>query len=211
MTYNYGTPRSPVIKLAKTQTFYSLPDRILLSFKSDIDINSILLDFRRGIDTKTHAVTLKPTGEETIFSGGTTHTLELPIENPEDLINYPLSLHSIAFYLATSNVTKGEHSLELCDIRAEYDNVAGVESITADADNFTGIYPNPVNSGETLNISSAKTLRSIEIFSAAGANVFAAKLDGNTASITAPSVIPGVYIAKITTIFGVSMKKIIIK
>ena len=211
VTYTYGSPRGPVIKLAKSQIFYSLPDRILLSFKSDIDVNSILLDFRRGIDTKTHNVTLKPNGEETVFTAGTTHTVEIPIENPEDLINYPLSLHSIAFYLNTSGVTKGEHSLELCDIRAEYDNVAGIESITADADNFTAIYPNPVNSGETLNISSAKTLRSIEIYSTSGAKVFAEKICGNTASITAPSVIPGVYIAKITSETEVAMKKIIIK
>lgn len=214
ISFTYGSPRTPTIKATKENVFYSLPDRLWFSFKSSLAIKDIQIDLRNATDVRARTTKIESTDESGLFDADKTYNIALPMESAgdmADLINYPLSLQSVTFTINSGSASKGEHSIQLTDLRAEYDNYAGIEDIKVSDDNFIAISPATAEKGGSLSVSAGSVIRNIAIYSTGGA--MTANIPAADASVTfnVPAVASGIYLVKITTDNGVYVKKIIIK
>ncbi len=214
IVYTYGSPRAPYVKAAKENIFYSLPDKIWFTFKSDLNLKDLQVDFRGATNTRTHTIKINSTEESGLFESGKTYTIELPmaeVGDVKDLINYPFSLHSVTFTINSATASKGSHTIELKDLHAEYENYAGIENVTIGDKAFVNVYPVPAEKGGVLNINATNTISNVSIFNITGQQVVNENVSGTNVSINVPDVVSGVYVVKVTTISGIEMKKIIIK
>lgn len=214
ISYTYGSPRSPYVKAAKDVVFYSIPDKLWFTFSSDVALKDLTIDLRGATNTRTHNVKFTSPDESGLFEADKTYTIELPVSeigDPKDLINYPVSLHSITFTINSASATKGTHTVKMSNIQADYENYAGVEDVKVDGISLVNVYPVPVQAGEVLNINATSIIRDVTLISLTGQEMLNERIDDTAAAITVPSVTPGVYIVKVATNSAIEMKKIIIK
>lgn len=202
--YNYGSPRDASVTLTKAHRFYSLPDRMFLEFSSSIPVERILIDFKTADTERATVITFDNQGQG--FSAGETHTLQLPVSNPDDLIIYPLSFNYIKFTTARSSEYRGQQTFKICDIRAEYDIDGSLaEGITAD-DNNVIITPNPATPGSQVNIAGCTDNSRITLYGLNGSVVSSAT--GH--SFKAPGT-PGVYIVTVSNDSSISTARLIVR
>ena len=213
LSFTYGSPRAATIQMSKEIRYYSLPDKLWLEFTPTVNIKGVNIDLRTPQHTKINKLELKPaTGD--VWEAGKTHRIELPISelgDPADLILYPLSLHYINFTIETNSAYKGEQSIKISELSAEYNNYASVEAVTIGEGDGIKVYPNPVTDG-VFTISSAKELNSVEVYSISGVTVESVKCDGNNVTIDVANLAKGVYFVKVETkVGGFSTSKLIVK
>lgn len=210
LSLSYKGGRGPNIKLTKDVYFYSLPDKIIMEFNSTLPISSIRADFRSATMSSNLVDIKKDNG----FSTTENNIIEFPLAglgDMNDLINYPISLHSLIFYIGTG-ATTGENSLKFNSFRSEYAHSSGVENAMQDRSNKLYIYPNPVS--ETLNIYCGNTQSGImTIYNNAGSLVMQKNINfnGEKASIDVTGLFPGIYFVKLQSESNNSVEKIIIK
>lgn len=133
-TYNYSSIRAPQFDFNNTFTYYSLPDRLSLTFESSVDIEKIECDLRTR-DTKTiDAVAVLP-AQGNVFTAGKEYTVDVPLPGPaSNLRTYPVESRKISFFPSKNSANIGQHTLKLIDVAAHYDNYVGaVEEIGTDA------------------------------------------------------------------------------
>ena len=131
--FNYSSPRLAKITFTKEQTVYSLPDRQSLTFTSSIPVKSIDVDLRTRNDSKSNTITVTPAEEETLFSAGISHTVDIPLPGEVwNLATYPISLYKIAFNLDKNSSYNGQHTIQLDYFGAHYNHYSSVEKITTD-------------------------------------------------------------------------------
>ena len=148
-----------------------------------------------------------------MWESGKTHRIELPISelgDPADLILYPLSLHYINFTIEINSAYKGEQSIKISELSAEYNNFASVENIIVGEGSGVKIYPNPVR-GESFTVTSTNEIKKVDVFSTTGAKVVSQKGNGNIVTIDATALSAGVYFVKVETEIGASTSKLIVK
>ena len=212
LSFTYGSPRAATIQITKDVKYYSLPDKLWLEFTPTVNIKSINIDLRTPQHSKLNKLELKPTSGD-VWELGKTHRIELPISelgNPADLILYPLSLHYINFTIETNASYKGEQSIKISELSAEYNNYASVENIVIGEGSGVKVYPNPV-SGESFTITSSSDIKKIDVFSTTGAKVVSQKANGNNVTVDASALSAGVYFVKVETESGASTSKLIVK
>ena len=212
LSFTYGSPRAATIQISKDITYYSLPDKLWLEFTPTVNIKSINIDLRTPQHTKINKLELKPTTGE-VWEAGATHRIELPISElgaPADLILYPLSLHYINFTIETNTAYKGEQSIKISELSAEYSNYASVESVTIGEGSGVKVYPNPVSDG-IFTVSSSKVIKNVDVYSTAGVLVESVKCDANNVTLSASKLAKGIYFVKVETEAGASNSKLIVK
>ena len=212
ITFTYASPRSPYIQMSKEVKYYSLPDKLWLEFTPTVDVKTVNIDMRTPQHTKVNKIDIAPTSGE-VFAAGTTHRIELPISalgDPADLIIYPITLQYINFTISANTAYKGEQSIKISELSAEYSNYASVESVTIGEGSGVKIYPNPVTNG-VFTVSSSKAIEAVDVYSISGATVVSVKCEGNNVTIDATGFAKGVYLVKVETEAGTSTSKLIVK
>ena len=208
LNFTYGSPRGPKVTLTSSHTFFSLPDRIVLTFTPSVTISEI----KPKIKAKDGSDIAKRITET--FEANKEHTVELKVDaDLNDLINYPLTLSELVFYITTSTAWKGEQNIRINNLYAEYNNPAGVESVTAGNDGsdlYVAVNPTAAVSGQPMNISSDVSISSIEIFSISGAMVSRTVANSTSATVNAPAG-KGIFLVKVATDAGVKVVKISVK
>ena len=198
--------------MTKAVQYYSLPDKLWIEFTPSINISSLLIDLRTPQHVKVNTVEVNPTEGE-VFAAGTTHRVEIPISalgDPNDLILYPITLQYIRFSIEANTANKGEQSIKVSELSAEYNNYASVESITIGEGSGVKIYPNPVEGG-SFTVSSSKAIKGVEVYSATGAKVIAQKCNDNNVTVDASALSSGIYLVKVETEIGTTTSKLIVK
>ena len=212
LSFTYGAPRAATIQMSKDIRYYSLPDKLWMEFTPTVNIKSINIDLRSPQHTKINKLELKPsTGE--VWESGKTHRIELPISelgDPADLILYPLSLHYINFTIETNSAYKGEQSIKISELSAEYNNYASVEQIIVGEGSGVKVYPNPTTDG-VFTVTSSKELKCVDVYSIAGVAVASVECEGNAVTVNAAGLAKGVYFVKVETEAGVSTSKLVVK
>ena len=212
LSFTYGAPRSPYIQMAKEVKYYSLPDKLWIEFTPTVDVKTVNIDLRTPQHTKVNKIDVAPTSGE-VFAAGTTHRIELPISalgDPADLIIYPITLQYINFTISANTAYKGEQSIKVTELSAEYNNYASVESVTIGEGSGVKIYPNPVTEG-AFTVSSSKVINGVDVYSISGATVASVKCESNNVTIDASDFAKGVYLVKVETEAGASTSKLIVK
>ena len=212
LSFTYGAPRAATIQMSKDIRYYSLPDKLWMEFTPTVNIKSINIDLRSPQHTKINKLELKSlTGE--VWESGKTHRIELPISelgDPADLILYPLSLHYINFTIETNSAYKGEQSIKISELSAEYNNYASVEQIIVGEGSGVKVYPNPTTDG-VFTVTSSKELKCVDVYSIAGVAVASVECEGNAVTVNAAGLAKGVYFVKVETEAGVSTSKLVVK
>ena len=212
LSFTYGAPRAATIQMSKEIKYYSLPDKLWFEFTPSVNIKSINIDLRTPKHTKINKLELYPTTGE-VWESGKTHRIEFPISelgDPADLILYPLSLHYINFTIETNSAYKGEQSIKISELSAEYNNYASVESITIGEGSGVKIYPNPVDGG-SFTVTSSQTINKVDVYSVAGVNVVSKSCDDNNVTIDASALTTGIYMVTVETEGGTTTSKLIVK
>ena len=86
----------------------------------------------------------------------------------------------------------------------------GVEAVIGENDASVSIYPNPILSGNSLNIKASSDIQRIEIYSLSGTEILSISGSGNEMAVMLPNLSQGMYLARIFTAKGLEIKKIII-
>ncbi len=197
LSFKYSTARDPYVSVSKQVDFYSIPDAIVLGFRTSVPLRNVTADLRSPLHSRGNNVVA--TNGDGNFEANTDYTIELPLEqvgNPADLAIYPLSLHSLRFNVVAGSDNRGTHSVELGRLYARYDNHSGVEDIALEGTTAARITPNPVVAGSTVNIS-APGIERVEIFTAAGMCIESIHGNGSDSlDISAPAA-AGVYIVRV--------------
>lgn len=215
LSFTYGSPRgaSAYVQIAKDITYYSLPDKLWLKFTSTAPLSSLIVDLRSPLNVRVNKVEILPTDGES-FEANIQHAVEIPISalgSPADLILYPLSLHYIQFYVEKSSMTKGDYTIKIDELSAEYSNYStGVESVAVGDALSTNLYPNPVKGG-VVSISSSSIIESVEIYALSGRRLVLVSGDDNAMTVDVSSLADGMYFVNINTSKGTITEKMIVK
>lgn len=122
MIFDVKTGRSASIEFNKPVTFYSLPDSVSFRmFVKDDLIKELYLDFASNTKTSFAKVKLMPVaGKDSIYS-----VSFMDGNMPLDLIEYPLTLTGMKFYLKPG-MTFNETKISFRDLKAYYPSSSGV-------------------------------------------------------------------------------------
>lgn len=122
MIFDVKTGRSASIEFNKPVTFYSLPDSVSFRmFVKDDLIKELYLDFASNTKTSFAKVKLMPVaGKDSIYS-----VSFMDGNMPLDLIEYPLTLTGMKFYLK-SGMTFNDTKISFRDLKAYYPPSSGV-------------------------------------------------------------------------------------
>lgn len=138
VTFDYAkNARNPQVTLtpAEDYTFFSLPDRLSLSFTPSVPISGIIVSINNRLLDRKANITIAP--ESSVWAANTGHTVEIPFPtDTRDLMTYPIDACKITFNIEKSNNNVGNHSITLDALSAHYNNfIQGVTDITADHNN----------------------------------------------------------------------------
>lgn len=212
LSFNYAYSRGANCTITKDITFYSLPDKIVLDFVSDIPLQYIQVDMRSNTMTSANYLTYgKNDGG---FEAGKRYELELKISDlglPTDLILYPISLKNIKFMPPTSGITSGAYNITMNSLYAQYSSYSGTESIIADGTSSIKVYPNPVTDGVLNVCASGVENAKVDIFNQAGVLVVSKELPGATSTIDMSDLAKGLYLVKVVTAIDSKVSKIVVK
>lgn len=124
LSFTYNSNRAPYIQLSKDITFYSLPDSISLTFTSTLPLQMVQIDVRNTVLNKLNYLEF---GKNTGFEANQEYTLNFDLNamgGIDNLLTYPLSLHTIKFTPVKSNF--GDHVIYLKSLKAHYPIVSAV-------------------------------------------------------------------------------------
>lgn len=213
LSFNYNGGRSVYTQISKDIIYYSLPDKLWLSFTPSVNIESINIDLRTQSQTRTNWVEILPSSGSS-FVAGETHTIEIPISalgDPADLILYPVSLHCIKFTIEKNDAYKGSQVIKFNELSAEYYNYsAGVESIVVGKNKAVKIIPNPIIDG-SFSVTSGDMIKGVKVYSIAGVNVATVECDDYNVSVDVSMLSVGTYIVVVETETGNIIQRIIKK
>lgn len=213
LSFSYSGGRSVFTQISKDITYYSLPDKLLLSFTPTVALTNVTVDLRTPAITRSNWVEILPSSA-TSFVAGETHVVEIPINalgDPEDLILYPVSLHCVKFNIEKNADYAGEQSIKLNELSAEYDNYsAGVERIDVDNKAIVRILTNPIENG-ILSVSSGKLIEAVEVYAITGTKVVSAKTDDYNVAVSVADLSAGLYIVVVKTEAGQDVQRILVK
>ena len=209
--FTYGSPRTPNVKITKTIRFYSLPDRLRLSFTPTVNVSSINVDLRTPAHTRANRVDIAP-ADGSVFEAGKTHTVDIPMEGNDDIASFPYTLYYIQFNIAADSAYKGTQSIRLNSLHAEYDTFTqGVESVGDDNNGGVTFTPASPKAGETITVTSAEPVTGIALYDLNGALIARSAASGNSASLAIPAGISGVCVLCVENNNIVKSYKLIIK
>lgn len=143
-TYKYSNIRAPQFDLNNQFTYYGLPDRLSVTFISSVELEKVECDLRTRNHTSLNMVTVSPP-DGTTFAANREYTVDIPLPGEHnDLSTYPIEMRKISFYPVKKSAYLGDHTLQLIDVSAHYNNYnQGIGDVTADNyDDTTSKYYN---------------------------------------------------------------------
>ena len=210
VSFTYGSPRDPYVQLSKVFALYSIPDAVKLEFKSSVAVKSIRADIRTPKSSKASPIVVEPEGG---YEAGQMHTVDLPLTqlgDPDDLAMYPLSVNSIRLNILPDSSNKGEQSLTLGRLYAQYSSFGGVNTVEIPHDARIRVCPNPVAAASMVTVH-AEDVSKVEIFSNSGMAVASRSFGRvDNPAIPAPSV-PGAYVVRVSSSDAVCSSILIVK
>ena len=213
ISFTYGSPRSAYVQITDTLDYYSLPDKLWMTFTPSVALTKLEIDMRSPSITRTNLIEVTPSSGE-VFAAGETHTIEIPISSlgdPADLILYPISIYNIKFNIQKSSSYKGAQTIKINDFYAEYENyVSSVESIIVDKDSNVSVYPNPAVEDFVI-VTAATTIKAVKIYSMAGTEVKSQNCDAACVEINVDNLTAGIYIMAVETQNSSTTSKLIVK
>ena len=212
-SFTYGSVRGATVsvQMSKQVRYYSLPDHLWLTFTASVPLTSIDVDLRSPFNTRANNVNIAPIEGET-FAVNEEHRVEIPISTPEDLIIYPLTMNAISFNIKGQSSNKGDHSIKISEISAEYSSFnSGIESVSAETEqNGVIVYPNPITDGRVY-ISSNTKIQQGAVYTIAGSEILRFGDSVAKNGIDLSGLQQGVYLIKVQTGNSVKSSKLIIK
>ncbi len=213
-TFGVNSRSGSALKVAKTAPFYSIPDKIWLTFQSTVPVDEIVADIREAGNNRANNVTLTNSGES--FAADQEYRIEIPmtdiVEDPSDLINYPLTLNSINFKFPKDDTLTGTaQTLKLTSIEGEYASNTGVEAVSVtDSKAYATVYPNPVTDG-IVTVSASSYINQVAIYTVSGSLMGRYPVGDHQATLNVGSLNSGLYIVAIQTADGVKTTRLIVK
>lgn len=200
VAFTYKSPRDPYLYISRDITFYSLPDDISFEFNSTIPVSKVVVDARSRQHDRANNTNITPEGA-TAFAANTLHRITIPwsaIGDNADLATFPVSMHQIRFVFVKSTDNKGDQTVKVSNIQAQYKHYDGISDVAADTEApVLAVWPNPV-SGTTFSVRASAPMASVTVYSLGGALVSEASADNaNTATLQTPAT-PGMYIVAAT-------------
>lgn len=200
-----GSPsRANSIKLVRNIKFPGIPESFQMKVKvGDLKITDATLVFGTPNIvniTKTYAL---PEADVNGIS-----TIDVPMSDlfdTEDMINFPVNLYQVTFKMSAP--TSGTaYTFAIPAINLIYKSGAGVSSPVVDKQDAVELYPNPVNSGESVTINNVEA-SSISIYNQSGALCKKFSVENNCAVISTKDLTPGIYLISV----GGKSAKLIVK
>ena len=204
--FNYGSPRgSAKITLTRDADkveLYGLPRAVVVEFQSSIPVKTLDMTLRKNGE-KRGSMTKAP-ADGTEYPAGTPVTVRFEtaeLGDPDYVGTYPLSLSEIEFAYNVKSAYKGDQTLLISSIHAEYNDDSAVDDITAPDAPLT-ITPSGVNPGMPVAVSGSDIVE-VRIFDMAGNTVAEKKQQPATMTVNAPMT-KGIYIVRARTADGKS-------
>lgn len=211
LSLNYLAGRAPSIKMIKDTMMYSLPDKFVIDFNSELPLTYILLQYKTANDNTIKSLSL---GKGVGYTANVNNRVEVPISDlcdAEDLINYPITISQLTYYIGSA--TAGTKTIQFNSLGGVYNHSAGAEVINVDKASNLVVYSNPVIDG-TLKVGMNNCKESLlELFNNAGVRTFVSTInfENGVASINVSNIQPGIYILRAITANTTDVNKIIIK
>lgn len=157
LNYTYQSTRSPFVKLDTNLQLYSLPDTISVTVNTaNVEVSRLIVAIRPNHLTQSTGITFNslPKAKDV--------KLSIPVNQlvaePADLINYPLWIDYLNFYISAGSQTAGvNYNLFIKDITLQYKGM-NVSSVIVPENGLAGVYPNPFSGSElTIQLNEATT------------------------------------------------------
>ncbi|MDD2961123.1 MAG: phosphodiester glycosidase family protein [Muribaculaceae bacterium] len=191
-----GSSRGANIKMTKSLKLWSLPDVLRLRInQGETDIKSIVVSLTPN-NSGVVNTTLKPT-----FVAGE-NVIELSLEevcDAKDLMNYPITFNSMTFNMGASASGKA-FTIEVPGFETIYNSFSSVEGIETSTKGNLKVYPNPVMSGENLNVISGSDSEAIvKLYTTTGQLVASGNYvsESGVISLSTSNLIQGLYLVEI--------------
>lgn len=207
--YTFGSPRSQAtVTLAKNIAVFGIPERVYVTFESDIPVTSVDMELRKNGE-KRGSIICRPEEE---FAAGTPHTVSFEVSALGDVNDrslYPLSFTGVKFNTGVKSSYKGQRTLKVTRIEAEYNNGSGVSDITMPSAAALVLSATAVDAGAEVT-AIAPGIRSLQVYSMSGYAVATVTAGGGVAAFTAPQT-PGIYIVRAVTDNGTATARLLVK
>lgn len=192
ISYGFEGKRRAGITLAGDVTFYSIPDRVILDFSTTTTLNIVKVDLRTPTCTGENLVEL--TTEEMPVGHYQIDLLEY-LDSRTDLINFPLSIHSITYSPRASGYNAGDNTITQ-KLYAVYDHYSsGVEAVEH-INGRLSIFP--AANGAVMVGAAGIDVVEMSIYGIAGNLVTSRRIDIAGGTATVHTGLPaGIYVVKV--------------
>ena len=192
ISYGFEGKRRAGITLAGDVTFYSIPDRVILDFSTTTTLNIVKVDLRTPSCTGENLVEL--TTEEMPVGHYQIDLLEY-LDSRTDLINFPLSIHSITYSPRASGYIAGDNTITQ-KLYAVYDHYSsGVEAVEH-INGRLSIFP--AANGAVMVGAAGIDVVEMSIYGIAGNLVTSRRIDIAGGTATVHTGLPaGIYVVKV--------------
>ena len=202
LNYVGKSGRGQYIEINKEYPIWSLPEKLKIKINpGDTKISKITATAKNALGVMQSVWTATasdvPNNQFSEFEFNLTDWCD-----PEDIAVYPITLEKLRF-TTSGSVANKEYEIIVSNFEAVYNyKQGGIEDINA---NTLKIYPNPVNSGESVNIEVAESTN-LSVFSLSGTKLVDTVINGNC-SFSTEGFAPGIYLVKL----GTQTTKLIVK
>ena len=215
LEYTYKSGRQPYIQMAKTFSFYSIPDTFRITLNTgDTKCSKITMSMKGGLMPTSQIM------EWPAVSPNEDFTYEVAmndfLDDKEDLGNYPVQFQYLKFFLDASSQTAGQkYKIRIKNFDLVYDKVTlSVPNIALAS--ALRVFPNPVKAGETdvyLQIEEPAEI-SVQVYDLNGKLLVSknyGKCESGIIAIPISSLQPGNYLLNINKDGKSDVAKLIIK
>lgn len=212
VSFDYGSPRDPLMDLSYEQVFYSLPDKLVIEFTPSVDLKSVAFDLRAANTVSPKLTTVKQENDE-LYPAGVKQVMEIPFENigeTSDLAIYPVSIKKVRFGIKLNSANKGKQNIQIHDFYGVYNGYTGVENVAATAAKGNFLSTNPAAAGENVTVY-GKGLKAVDVYTTAGALVSSIKLDGEDNAVFQAPAAAGAYVVRATAAASSTSAILIVK
>ncbi len=191
VAYGFEGKRRATITLAGDVTFYSIPDSVILDFATTTPLNIVKVDLRTPTCTGENLVEL--TTEEMPVGHYHIDLLNY-LDSRTDLINFPLSIHSITYSPRASDYNAGDNTITQQLYSAYNNHSSGVETVER-ADSRLSIFPTA--NGAVMVGAAGIDAVEVSIYGIAGTLLASRRIDIAGGTATVHTGLPaGVYVVK---------------
>lgn len=215
LEYTYKSGRQPYIQMAKTFSFYSIPDTFRITLNTgDTKCSKITMSMKGGLMSTSQIMEWPAVNPNEDF----TYEVAMNdfLDDKEDLGNYPVQFQYLKFFLDASSQTAGQkYKIRIKNFDLVYDKVTlSVPNIALAS--ALRVFPNPVKAGETdvyLQIEEPAEI-SVQVYDLNGKLLVSknyGKCESGIIAIPISSLQPGNYLLNINKDGKSDVAKLIIK